>query len=105
MVDEERQREIEDLRDSRATHMRILSRTQGRRDGWFAVVEELRKMAAEAYVRDDDRTAERLREIARKFSVPNPLHPYLVALDEGERESLVRIEAANARLAEIDPET
>ena len=104
MVDESLRDEIASLRDTRSTHLSILSRTQGKRDGWFAALTELRKMAADAFMRDDDRTAEQLRGIARKLGTPNPPHPYLSALDEQERDSMERIETAKTRLAEIAPE-
>lgn len=92
--------EIADLRDTRATHLRIMARVQGRRDGWFEVLKEIRKQAADAFGRDDDAAANRLRDLARSLK----RHPYLDALDAEEKNSMERVDAANARLSEITSE-
>ena len=91
--------EIASLREALTTHWRIVSRVQGKRDGWFMVVDEILSRAAAAFKTGDDSTAHGLRDLAREFSKPG--HPRLLAFTEDERRSLDLIEQAKARLVEL----
>ena len=71
-----------------ATHERIIARVQGRRDGWFAAVEEIRRRAGEAFAHGDDLNANALRQLAHELQ----RHPLVARMDEEERNSLDIIE-------------
>ena len=89
--------EVAVLQDRRHTYLRLLAGAQGRRNGWFAVLDEIRKRAADAFARDDDQTADRLRDLARGLK----RHPYLEAVDSNERVAVEQVEAVDKRLAEL----
>lgn len=101
---EEREREVADLRETRATHLRVMAREQGRRDGWYAALDEVRKIAAEAFMRDDDAKADLIRGIARDLGKATPRHPYLARVDASEQQSMEVVDRAALRLAELTSE-